>query len=240
MNRRAFVTGLGAVLAAPFGVGAQQPRNRPIIGYLSGSTPSVTAAVRAAFLRGLRDLGWIEGDNITIESRWASGNAEALGRLAAELVQLDVSVIVAGGTTVIRAAKNATSTIPIVMAGGGDPVGSGLVASLAHPGGNITGISLFGGGAPRQVPFAAPRSCAASQADRRAVQCREPRERLLPQGTGDDGPIARSRARCSESAKRRRCRARFGTHAGGRVTRHRRSNVCHAPEGLGRFGSEEA
>src|SRR5262249_37806890 len=115
--------------------------------------PCVTAAVRAAFLRGLRDLGWIEGDNITIESRWASGNAEALGRLAAELVQLDVSVIVAGGTTVIRAAKNATSTIPIVMAGGGDPVGSGLVASLAHPGGNITGISLFGGGGSSPSAF---------------------------------------------------------------------------------------
>jgi putative ABC transport system substrate-binding protein len=145
VNRRAFVTGLGAVVAAPLAAEAQRATNGPIVDYLGGSAPSATAPLRAAFVRGLRDLGWIEGENITIEYRWASGNAEALGRAAAELVQLDVSVIVAGGTTVIRAAKDATSIIPIVMVGGGDPVGTGLVVSLAHPGGNITGISLIGG-----------------------------------------------------------------------------------------------
>jgi putative ABC transport system substrate-binding protein len=121
---------------------AQQPKKVPRIGYLStGSRPSADVE---AFQQGLRDLGYIEGQNITIEYRSTEGMAERLPNLAAELVQLKVDIIVVGGSPATQAAKNATKTIPIVMTNVTDPVGIGLVASLAHPGGNVTGLSNVG------------------------------------------------------------------------------------------------
>ena len=119
---------------------AQQPKKIPRIGVLLVGSPSSTAAQRDAFQKGLRDLGYIEGQNIAIENRYAEGAAE-FPNLATELVRLKVDVIVTAGTAGAQAAKNATTTIPIVFTGVGDPLGTGVVASLARPGGNVTGLS---------------------------------------------------------------------------------------------------
>ncbi len=121
--------------------GAQQPGKVPRIGLLSPFSPSATASWHQAFRQGLRDLGWVEGKNISIEYRYAEGKSDRLPDLAADLVRLKVDIIVAAVNTDALAAKNATRTIPIVVASAGDPVAIGLVASLAHPGGNITGLS---------------------------------------------------------------------------------------------------
>jgi putative tryptophan/tyrosine transport system substrate-binding protein len=119
---------------------AQQPAKLPRIGLLrAGSPPD---PMIEAFRQGLRDLGYVEGKNIVIEYRWAEGKNERLPDLAADLVRLEVDVIVPGGNAATRAAKSATKTIPIVMQSG-DPVGTGLIASLARPGGNITGLSYL-------------------------------------------------------------------------------------------------
>ena len=120
---------------------AQQPKKIPRIGFLSGSPPSSIEASTEAFRQGLRDLGYMEGKNIVIEWRSAEGKRGRLSALAAELMRLKVDLIVTAGPLVTRAAKEATSTIPIVMAQDPDPVGNGFVASLARPGGNITGLS---------------------------------------------------------------------------------------------------
>ena len=122
---------------------AQQPAKVPRIGYLSGSSLSVTAARVEAFQHGLRDLGYVEGKNIVIEWRSGEGKLDRNLAHAAELVRFKVDVIVAAGATEIRAAREATATVPIVMIRGGDPVGSGFVASLARPGGNITGLATL-------------------------------------------------------------------------------------------------
>jgi putative tryptophan/tyrosine transport system substrate-binding protein len=121
---------------------AQQPKI-PRIGYLSGASASSAPARVEAFRQGLRELGYVEGKNIIIEWRYAEGKLDRLPALAAELVRLEVDVIVTGGPTATRAAKEATVTIPIVMGFHNDPVGSGFVASLARPGGNITGLSTL-------------------------------------------------------------------------------------------------
>jgi putative ABC transport system substrate-binding protein len=144
VNRRAFVTGLGAVLAAPLAVEAQQAGKVWRIGVLGGSPPTTPEAARLweALLQGLRELGYVEGQNLVVERRWADGRATRYGELAAELVALKPDVIVAATTPAVRAAKGATSTIPIVMTLTGDPVGVGLVASLARPGANVTGMSV--------------------------------------------------------------------------------------------------
>jgi len=125
-------------------VEAQQPTKIPRIGILFGASPSAVAARVEAFRQGLRELGYIEGKNIIIELRSAEGKLDRLPTLAAELVRLKVEVIVTAGATNTRAAKEATNTIPIVMAQDPDPVGNGFVASLARPGGNITGLSNLG------------------------------------------------------------------------------------------------
>ena len=122
---------------------AQQPAKIPRIGYLTASSLSVNPARIEAFRQGLRELGYIEGKNIVIEWRSSEGKADRLPALAAELVRLKVDVIVTSGPVATRAAKEATTTIPIVMAQDIDPVGSGFVASLARPGGNITGLSTL-------------------------------------------------------------------------------------------------
>jgi ABC-type uncharacterized transport system substrate-binding protein len=122
---------------------AQQPAKIPRVAYLVGASLSDNAARIEAFRQGLRDLGYVEGKNITIEWRSAEGKPDRLPALAAELVRLKVDLIVTGGPTNTRAAKGATSTIPIVMTNDSDPVGTGFVASLARPGGNITGLSTL-------------------------------------------------------------------------------------------------
>jgi putative ABC transport system substrate-binding protein len=118
----------------------QAPAKLPTIGFLGPTTPA--AQWIAAFLKRLRELGWIEGRNIAIEYRWAGGRAERFAEIAAEFVRLKVDVIVTSGTPAVLAAKQATGVIPIVFVTAGDPVGTGLVASLARPGGNVTGFSL--------------------------------------------------------------------------------------------------
>ena len=122
---------------------AQQPKKVPRIGYLAGSTPEPQSARIKAFRQGLRELGYVEGKNIVFEYRYAEGKLERLPALAAELVRLKVDVILTAGPPATRAAKEATVTIPIVMAQDTDPVGNGFIASLARPGGNITGLATL-------------------------------------------------------------------------------------------------
>ena len=141
-KRREFITLLGGAAAArPLAARAQQAARRPTIGYMGANTPVVESQRTAAFVQRLRELGWIEGRNIAVEYRWAEGRNERFAEIAAEFVQLKVEVIVTAGTAAVVAAKQATSVIPIIFALGGDPVGTGLVASLARPGGNVTGLS---------------------------------------------------------------------------------------------------
>jgi putative ABC transport system substrate-binding protein len=130
-------------LAAAFIADAQQPTKIPRIGYLTGTSLSANSARTETFRQGLRELGYVEGEKILIEWRSAEGKADRLATLAAELVRLKVDIIIAGGPTSNRAAKEATTTIPIVMAFDNDPVGNGFVASLARPSGNITGLSTL-------------------------------------------------------------------------------------------------
>jgi putative ABC transport system substrate-binding protein len=146
LDRRGFIGGVVvSLLAAPFAAGAQQPGKVYRIGYLSAPSRESVEHVVEAFLRRLRELGWIEGENLIIEYRWAEGNVERLPDLAAELVRSRVDVIVAPAGSAALAAKNATSSIPIVMMFPSDPVELGLVASLRRPGGNITGTAFTPG-----------------------------------------------------------------------------------------------
>ena len=139
-----FVVSLCGVLIALCGSAeAQQPKNVPRIGFLSAVSPSTISARLDAFRQGLRELGYVEGKNIVIEWRSAEGKSDRLPGLAAELVRLKVDLVISGGVATTRAAKQATVTIPIVMASDDDPVGSGFAASLARPGGNITGLSTL-------------------------------------------------------------------------------------------------
>ncbi len=131
------------LLVAPLTTHAQQPKKVPRIGFLGATSPSVESARIEAFRQGLRELGYVEGKNIIIEWRWAEGKFDRLPELAAELSRLNVEVIVTGGSTSTGAAKKVTTTVPIVMAQVNDPVGSGLVASLARPGGNMTGLATL-------------------------------------------------------------------------------------------------
>ena len=142
IRRRQFITLLGGAAAAwPLAARAQQAAKRPTIGFLGTNTPSAQSQWTAAFVQRLRELGWIEGRTLAIEYRWAEGRSERFAELATDFVRLKVDVIVTLGGAVIPA-KQATSVIPIVFAVATDPVGSGLVASLARPGGNVTGLSL--------------------------------------------------------------------------------------------------
>ncbi len=131
-----------SIFAAPLATAAQPAEKVQRIGYLSAGSATSSPRAVEAFRQGLRELGWVEGQNIVIEYRRAEGRFDRLPDLAAELVRLKVDVFVAGPTPVAVAAKKATGTIPIVMFGVGDPVGLGLIASLARPGGNLTGLSF--------------------------------------------------------------------------------------------------
>jgi ABC-type uncharacterized transport system substrate-binding protein len=142
MRRREFITLLGGAAAAwPIAARAQQPGKLPTIGFLGANTPSVQGRWIAAFVQRLRELGWVEGRNVAIEYRWAETRFERSPEIIAEFVRLKVDVIVTHATANILAAKQGTSVIPIVFAAVGDPVGIGVVDSLARPGGNITGLS---------------------------------------------------------------------------------------------------
>lgn len=142
MDRRTFLASAAfAVLTAPLTASAQRDSKVHHIGYLNLRAGPV--AQDEAFVTGLRELGYVEGRNLIIEYRWAAEREERLLALAQELVQLNVELIVTSATPAVSAAKRATSTIPIVMAAVADPVGSGLVASLGHPGGNVTGMTLL-------------------------------------------------------------------------------------------------
>ena len=137
MKRRAFIALLGGAAAAwPLAARAQQPAKLPTIGYLGTAAASAWAPWTAAFVQRLHELGWIEGRTVAIEYRWAEGRDERYREISSEFVGLKVAAILTQGTQAALAAKQATSTIPIVAVAVGDPVGSGLVASLARPGGN--------------------------------------------------------------------------------------------------------
>jgi putative tryptophan/tyrosine transport system substrate-binding protein len=136
MRRREFIAGLGSAAAWPLTARAQQARKVARIGYLGPLSAAVQASRVEAIRQGLRDHGYIEGTNLVIEFRWAEGHYERLPELAAELVRSNVDVIVTGGTPASLAAKQATTTIPIVIALIGDPVASGIVARVSRPGGN--------------------------------------------------------------------------------------------------------
>jgi len=143
MDRRTFIYAIaGGLVIARSAAEAQQAAKIARIGYLA-TNPAASPHLREAFLQGLRDLGYVEVRNLVIEYREAEGKADRLPALAAELVALKVDVIVASGTLAALAAKQATRTLPIVFSPAGDPVGSGLVTSLARPGGNVTGLSAF-------------------------------------------------------------------------------------------------
>jgi putative tryptophan/tyrosine transport system substrate-binding protein len=142
IERRKFLATIGGMAAMwPLAARAQQPAKVPIVGYLGATTPSAQSQWTAAFVQRLRELGWIEGRTIAVEYRWTEGRTERAAEIVAEFVQRKVDVIITSGTGMVLAAKQATSVIPIVFAATGDPVGTGLVTSLARPGGNVTGLS---------------------------------------------------------------------------------------------------
>jgi ABC-type uncharacterized transport system substrate-binding protein len=142
MKRRHFVTLLGGAAAAwPLAASAQQAAKVPTIGYLSGATRAAESQRGAAFVQRLRELGWIDGHTIAIQARWAEGRTEQFAEIAVEFARQKLDIIVATGTPPALAAKQATSVIPIVFVAVADPLGTGLVPSLARPGGNITGLS---------------------------------------------------------------------------------------------------
>ena len=143
MRRRIFIGTLGAVVAAPMLARAQQT-SMPVIGFLNSTSPGPWAPRVAAFRRGLGEVGFVEGENVAIEYRWAEGRYDRLPELARDLVSRAVTVIVAtGGSAAGRAAKEATTSIPIVFTGGVDPIAAGIVASVNRPGANVTGINLL-------------------------------------------------------------------------------------------------
>jgi ABC-type uncharacterized transport system substrate-binding protein len=142
MRRREFITLLGGAAAWPLAARAQQAGKLRTIGFLVAGTPSTHGQWVTAFVQRLRELGWIEGRTVAIEYRWAEGRTERMAEIATDFVRLRVDVIVTHSAAPVLAAQQATSVIPIVFAVVADPLGSGLAASLARPGGNVTGLSL--------------------------------------------------------------------------------------------------
>ena len=183
MRRREFIRLLGgAAVAWPLAARAQQTQ-MPVVGFLGSASAEPWTRFVAAFRAGLKERGYVDGQNVAIEFRWAEGRYEHLPALAADLVRREVAVLVStGGLPTIRAAMAATTTIPIVFTTGGDPVRLGLVASLSRPGGNVTGVNLFTAemdakrlGLLRDMVPAAHIDCCSHQSEQSA--CREPIER---------------------------------------------------------------
>jgi putative ABC transport system substrate-binding protein len=144
VRRREFISLLSGAAAWPLAAGAQQAAAKlPTIGFMGANTPATQSQVTAALVQRLHKLGWIEGRTIAIEYRWAEGRIERYSEIAAEFIRFKVDLIITHGTPAAIAAKQATSAIPILALVVGDPVGSGLVASLARPGGNVTGLSVL-------------------------------------------------------------------------------------------------
>src|SRR5215831_841932 len=145
MKRRNFIALLGSAAAAwPLAARAQRARKLPTIGFLVPNTRAAASEWTDAFVRRLSELGWIEGRTVAIEYRWVEGHAERFAEIAAEFAKLNVNVIVTSGTPAVQALQKATQTVPIVFATAGDPVSTGLVASLARPGGHTTGLATIG------------------------------------------------------------------------------------------------
>jgi ABC-type uncharacterized transport system substrate-binding protein len=142
LRRRQFLTLLGGAAGWPVAASAQRPTKLPTIGYLGSSTASAQSQWVAAFVQRLHDLGWIDGRTVAIQYRWAEGRTEGFQDIAAEFARLKVDVIVTSGTAPVLAAKQVAMNVPIVFAVASDPVGNNLVTSLAHPGGNVTGLSI--------------------------------------------------------------------------------------------------
>ena len=142
MRRREVIALIGSAAAWPLAAQAQQAAKLPTVGFLGSQTQSDQKLWTGAFVQRLRELGWVEGKTVAIEYRWAEGSPDRAAEAAAELIRLKVDIILTNGTNMVAAAKRATSVVPIVFAAAGDPVGTGLVASLGRPGGNVTGMSL--------------------------------------------------------------------------------------------------
>jgi putative tryptophan/tyrosine transport system substrate-binding protein len=142
MRRREFVTLVGGAAAWPVAARAQKAGKLPTVGFPGASTASTQGSRTTAFLQRLGELGWVDGRTVVIELRWTEGRSDRAVEIASEFVRLNVDVVLAAGAALALAAKQATSTIPIVFTGAGDPVATGLVASLARPGGNVTGLSI--------------------------------------------------------------------------------------------------
>src|SRR6478609_7044014 len=142
MNRREFIAGLGGAVAWPM-VARGEQRSGVTVGVLGGGEPEGLDRYLAGFAQGLAETGYVEGKNVAMEYRWARGQYDLLGKMADDLIGRQVAVIAASGTNAALAAKAATTTIPIVFGNGGDPVASGLVENLNHPGGNITGVNAL-------------------------------------------------------------------------------------------------
>jgi len=182
MRRREFIAALGGAAVAPLilrplAARAQQPAKVPTIGFLGVNTASAQSKWTAVFVQRLRELGWTEGRNVAIEYRWAEGRSERAAEIAAELVRLKVDVIVTSGTAPVVAAKQATAVIPIVFALVGDPVGTGLVANLARPGGNLgRAKAIRSEPLGKRAAVAAPRFRPAGRSTGMENRCR----RLLP------------------------------------------------------------
>jgi ABC-type uncharacterized transport system substrate-binding protein len=142
MRRREFIAALGSAAAWPVMARGQQQANLPIVGFLGSGTRESQNVWLTAFLKRLHELGWMEDRNLSIEYRWANGSSERAGEFATEFVRHNVAVIVTYANPMVIATKRATSLIPIIFAAAADPLGTGLVASLARPGGNVTGLSI--------------------------------------------------------------------------------------------------
>ena len=206
MRRREFITLVGGAAAWPIAARAQQPA-MPVIGFLSSRSPGESAGVVAAFRQGLGETGFVEGQNLAIAFRWAEGRYDRLPALVAELVNLRVAVLfAAGGTPSALAAKEATSTIPVVFSAVNDPVCLGLVPSLNRPGGNVTGMSLLNSELVAKSAQFLKEAVPAGGCDCVSRKPFRPKRRDLREGSAGDGAGAGDPDSCAQ----RQHRARFG------------------------------